>query len=97
MQIVGKNNINSNIKESKLIILKFAYNKRLLLRAFTRVPVINSAFSFPKGGGNLTKIRKYSTLDFRNVPLDPNTVTGFTDGEGCFHVSVTKSTDTKIN
>ena len=47
--------------------------------------------------GNLTNIRSYSTLDFCNVPLDPNTVTGFTDGEGCFHVSITKSTDTKIN
>ena len=86
-----------NNLEDKLIILKIVYSKTLPLRAFTGVPVINSASSSSKGGGNLTNIRNYSTLDFRNVPLDPNTVTGFTDGEGCFHVSITKSTDTKIN
>jgi len=29
--------------------------------------------------------------------LNPHFITGFTDAEGCFHVSITKSTDTKIN
>lgn len=36
-------------------------------------------------------------LEGTTTELNPLTITGFTDAEGCFHVSITKSTDTKIN
>jgi LAGLIDADG endonuclease len=31
-----------------------------------------------------------------NNKLDPNWVTGFTDGEGCFRISIAKSKNRKI-
>ena len=37
-----------------------------------------------------------SRLDIKhNLILDPNFITGFTDGEGCFTLSITKSNQVK--
>jgi len=39
---------------------------------------------------------KYKKSNMTNNKLDPNLVTGFIDGEGCFRTSLTKSKDRKI-
>jgi hypothetical protein len=37
-----------------------------------------------------------SNLNLDNGSLSPGFITGFTDAEGCFSVSITKSNNTKI-
>ena len=61
------------INKFNVVMVSFSVNNKCLQ--------IRTKFSF-------TLVRYYSTHDNTVKPLDPIWLTGFTDGEGCFRVSI---------
>jgi hypothetical protein len=72
----------------------YSKRQRNLVFIKNKISIVNNTRLFSTLNNNTTKL--FSTLN-NNNKLDPNYVTGFTDGEGCFYIGISPDNKSSSN
>jgi len=87
------------ISITRFIIINFILNIIIIMNIHNIFSTLRTFYKLGSAAGKInfkTLIRSYSSLIFKNNPLHPEWITGFTDGEGSFGVKIYKAKGYKL-